>query len=145
MERTMEEIVNRIKKARNVLILSHMRPDGDAYGSSLALSCVLDYFHIQNQVCIESDAPSNLRFLPGIERVKKQPSGAFDLLITVDCSDEQRLGALEDVFYLAKRQKIDVVNIDHHVSNTRFGKYNFVRECSANCMKDIEREIGVLT
>ena len=31
-------------------------------------------------------------------------------------------------------QKIDTVNVDHHISNNRFGKYNFVRECSANCM-----------
>ncbi|MBQ7770743.1 MAG: bifunctional oligoribonuclease/PAP phosphatase NrnA, partial [Clostridia bacterium] len=53
---------------------------------------------------------------------------------TVDCSDEQRLGALQDEFLSAKRKKIDTVNIDHHISNNGFAKYNYVRECSANCM-----------
>ena len=134
MKDTLEKITQRIKQAKHVLILSHMRPDGDAFGSALALACALDYLKISNQVCVESDIPSNLTFLNGVERVRKTPKGEFDLLIAVDCSDEQRLGALVDTYYLVKRKKIDVINIDHHVSNTRFGKYNLVRECAANCM-----------
>ncbi len=130
----MEQIANRIKQAKSVAIFSHMRPDGDAFGSALALSCALDFLKIPNQVCVESDIPSNLRFIKGLEKVTKKPQGEFDLLICVDCSDEQRLGQLQDSFYIAKRKKIDTVNIDHHISNTRFAKYNFVRQCSSNCM-----------
>ncbi len=117
-----------------MLILTHMRPDGDAYGSALALGCALEYLKTPYQVCVESDLPSNLAFIEGIERVQKKPQGEYDLLVTVDCSDDQRLGALQECFFLAKRKKIDTVNIDHHVSNTRFANYNYVRECSANCM-----------
>ncbi len=130
----MEQIVNRIKQAKRVAIFTHMRPDGDAVGSALALSKALDFWNIPNEVCVETDIPNNLAFLDGLEKITKAPKGEFDLLITVDCSDEQRLGALQDTFYLAKRKKIDTVNIDHHVSNTRFAKYNFVRTCAANCM-----------
>ena len=131
---TLQQIAERIKSAKSVLIMTHMRPDGDAFGSSLALSAALDFFKTPNQVCVESDIPSNLAFLNGIEKVQKTPTMAYDLLITVDCSDEQRLGALSDEFSAAKRKKIDTINVDHHISNTRFAKYNYVRECAANCM-----------
>ncbi len=134
MNCSLEQIANRIKSAKNVLIVGHMRPDGDAFGSALALSCALDGLGIENEVCVETDIPSNLAFIDGIDRVKKAPTKAYDLLVTVDCSDEQRLGALQDEFLSAKRKKIDTVNIDHHISNNSFAKYNYVRECSANCM-----------
>ena len=117
-----------------MLIMTHMRPDGDAFGSALALSAALDFFNIPNQVCDESDIPSNLAFVEGIEKVRKAPQGEYDLVVTVDCSDEQRLGGLSEAFFLAKRKKMDTINIDHHISNTRFAKYNFVEECAANCM-----------
>ena len=134
MDFTLQQIATRIKQAKRVLIMTHMRPDGDAFGSALALSAALDFFNIPNQVCDESDIPSNLTFMEGVEKVSKTPQGNFDLVVTVDCSDEQRLGGLSEDFYLAKRKKIDTVNIDHHISNTRFAKYNFVEECAANCM-----------
>ncbi len=134
MKDSLGQITNRIKSAKCVLIVGHMRPDGDAFGSALALACALDWLGIENEVCVETDIPSNLAFIDGIDRVKKAPTKAYDLLVTVDCSDEQRLGTLQDEFLSAKRKKIDTVNIDHHISNNGFAKYNYVRECSANCM-----------
>ncbi len=130
----METIAKRIQQANDVLILTHMRPDGDAYGSALALACALESLGKRVQVCVEGTPPSNLTFIEGIDRVQSSPKQGYDLLVTVDCSDEQRLGTLESVFAAAKRKKIDTVNIDHHVSNTRFADYNFVRNCAANCM-----------
>ncbi len=134
MKCSLEQIANRIKEASNVLIIAHMRPDGDAFGSALSLSTALDNLGIANEVCVETDIPSNLTFIDGIDRIKKTPTKPYDLLVTVDCSDEQRLGALQDEFLSARRKKIDTINIDHHISNNGFAKYNFVRECSANCM-----------
>ncbi len=131
---TLQEIAKRILAAKSVLILTHMRPDGDAYGSALALSCALKQLKISVQVCDETDIPSNLAFLDGVQEVKKKPQGEYDLVIALDCSDEARLGALQECFWAAKRKKIDTINVDHHVSNTRFARYNYVRECAANCM-----------
>ena len=131
---TLEKIANRIKQAKRIAIFTHMRPDGDAFGSALALSSALDSLGIENEVCVETDIPSNLVFLDGLEKVGKKPQKDYDLLVTVDCSDEQRLGLLTEEFLTARRKKMDTVNIDHHISNNRFAKYNFVRECSANCM-----------
>ena len=69
---SLEKIANRIQSAKQVLILAHMRPDGDAIGSALALSKALDYLKTPYQVCIETDIPSNLTFVEGVEKIKKQ-------------------------------------------------------------------------
>ncbi len=131
---SLERIAERIKNAKSVLIMTHMRPDGDAYGSSLALATALERLNIPTQVCDESNIPSNLAFIKGVDRVQKTPKEGYDLVVTLDSSDEQRLGGLESCFYAAKNKKIDTINVDHHVSNTRYAKYNYVRECAANCM-----------
>lgn len=131
---SLQTIARRLQSAKKIAITTHMRPDGDAFGSALALSCALDRLGIENGVFVESDIPANLAFMDGLDKIKKRMWQDFDLLLAVDCSDEQRLGALSDEFLIARRKKIDTVNIDHHVSNTRFAKYNYVRECAANCM-----------
>ncbi|MBQ9728960.1 MAG: bifunctional oligoribonuclease/PAP phosphatase NrnA [Clostridia bacterium] len=133
MDCTLEKIADRIKQAKSVAIFTHMRPDGDAFGSSLALSKALDFLKIPNQVCVETDIPANLAFIEGIENVKKYPEGNVDLLISVDCSDEQRLGLLSDVWKNIAR-KTDTINVDHHISNPKYAKLNYVRNCSSNCM-----------
>ncbi|MBQ8394449.1 MAG: bifunctional oligoribonuclease/PAP phosphatase NrnA [Clostridia bacterium] len=134
MDCSLEQIANRIKQAKSVLILGHTRPDGDAFGSMLALARAVESLGITVQTCVDSDVPSNLTFVEGIDRVKKTPSAPYDLLVCVDSSDVQRLGLLQEEFFLAKRNRIETVNVDHHVSNTRYAKYNFVKACAANCM-----------
>ncbi len=130
----LQQIASRIKRAKRVLILTHTRPDGDAYGSALALAAALKTSGIEGEVCVDSPVPSNLTFIEGVEEVKLAPTKEYDLVVVVDCADERRLGTLTDLCYLAKRKKIDVVNIDHHISNPRFGDYAFVRSCATNCM-----------
>ncbi len=131
---TLQEIADRIKRAKSVAIFTHMRPDGDAFGSALSLSSALDGLGIRNQVCVETDIPSNLAFIERIDKVSKSPEGEYDLFVCVDCATQSRLGALSDEFLIATRKKIDTVNIDHHISNDQYAKYNFIRECAANCM-----------
>ena len=131
---SLESIANRMKQAKNVLICTHMRPDGDAFGSAFSLAYALQSFGIASQVCVESDAPVSLQFLPDIQTVRRLPQGAYDLMVLVDCSDVARLGALSDEFLIATRKKIDTINIDHHISNTQFATYNYVRCCASNCM-----------
>ena len=134
MEQTLQQIAQRLKCAKSVLIVGHMRPDGDAFGSAFALACVLEKLNIRTQVCVESAIPSNLTFVEGMERVKNKPSEEYDLFVAVDCSEDHRLGALQEEFFLAKRKRIDTINVDHHITNSRFARYNYVRECAANCM-----------
>ena len=142
---TLQQIATRIKKAKKVAIFMHVRPDGDAYGSALALSNALDVLGIENRLYVESPTPSNLTFLKGLDKVHNQPQTDYDLFIAVDCSDEERLGILADEFLRAKRKRIETINVDHHISNTKYADYNYVRECAANCMNiaRLIEELGV--
>ena len=134
MKNDLQQIAERLRRAKSVAIFTHMNPDGDAIGSALALSRALEFLGVRTQVCIESDLPSNLHFVEGVDIITKEPTAAYDLLVCVDCSEPQRLGALSEEFFLAKRKKIDTVCIDHHISNQGFCKYDFVQTCAANCM-----------
>lgn len=132
---SLQRIAESLKSAKRVLIASHTRPDGDAYGSALSLCRALTTLGIEVEVCIDSDVPSNLAsFVDGIDCVKKKPQGEYDTFVAVDCADEQRLGQLSEEFLLARRRHITTINIDHHVSNTRYAKHNFVRVCASNCI-----------
>ena len=110
MESTLKQIAERLRRAKNVAVFSHMNPDGDAYGSALALSSALENLGINTQVCVETDTPSNLLFIDGLDKVTKAPTREYDLLVCVDCSDVQRLGALAEEFLVAKRKKIDTTD-----------------------------------
>lgn len=130
---TLQSIADKLKRAESVAIFSHMRPDGDAYGSALALSRALDVLGIRNFVCIESDCPSNLTFIRGVEKVQKKLAFDAQVYVALDCADEERLGALTQTFREGKRKKL-TVNVDHHVSNPRYAQLNFVHECASNCL-----------
>ena len=144
MNVTLQEIAKKLKTAKKVALFTHMRPDGDAYGSLFALACALDKLGIDCTLCNESDPPSNLTFLPGLDRVLKKPVGDETLYLCLDCADAARLGALAEPF-LAFGRKQENINVDHHVSNTRYAKSNYVRCCSANCMNvfHLIEELGV--
>lgn len=133
MNVSLQEIAEKLKKSNSVAILSHMRPDGDAYGSSLALSRALDAIGVKNFVYNDSEIPSNLAFVEGVDTVQKKMPLEADVYIAVDCSEEARLGELASVFRQAGR-KYTTINVDHHVSNSRYAQYNYVRNCSANCL-----------
>ena len=132
-KRSLQEIADIVKSSKKAVVLTHVRPDGDALGSALALSFAVDSLGIEHAFVSESDPPSNLSFMQGLERMKKTAPTDAVTLIAVDCADCSRLGEYAD-FWLRNKGKKRTVNIDHHISNTRFAKYNYVRECSANCM-----------
>lgn len=142
---TLENIANILKEAKSVVIVTHMRPDGDAFGSALSLSCALTALSIKNQVCVETEVPSNLRFVRGIGDVQKYPVGEYDTIIAVDCADMQRLGLLTDTFLFAPRKNVRTINVDHHISNTRYASCNYVRVCASNCinMAELIERLGV--
>ncbi len=134
-ETELEKIAERIKKAERVVLFTHIRPDGDAIGSALALKTALEQLNIPSVYCNECEMPSNLSFLPELSEIKRElPSEKTDLYIALDNADSARLGMFSDKFLGAGRKKIDTVNIDHHVSNNRYADYNYVRVCSSNCM-----------
>ena len=127
---TLQEIARQLKTVKNAAIFCHMRPDGDTLGAAAGLAAMLRALGARAEVVCESDVPAKFAFMPALCAVGKKPSAAAEVYIAVDCSDERRLGALADEFIQAKKPKY---NIDHHISNTRYGDYFFVDERAATC------------
>jgi bifunctional oligoribonuclease and PAP phosphatase NrnA len=115
-----KKIKSRIQAAHRVLVTSHVRPDGDAIGSSLALSLALKDAGKQVQVVLSDGLPDGFRYLPGADMVSTHPEGEFDLVVSVDCSDLERIGPALDGYHAP-----DIV-IDHHVTTEDFGTLNLV-------------------
>lgn len=113
-------IKNAFHTAQNILIVSHVRPDGDAIGSLLGLGLALQAAGKTVQMVLSDGLPASFRHLPGSGQVKKEPQAGFDLFVTVDCADFRRAGKQ---FETARQPHI---NIDHHITNERFGDLNLV-------------------
>lgn len=113
-------IKDRLWAAQKVLIASHVRPDGDAIGSLIGLGLALQDAGKTVQMVLADGIPSSFRYLHGSDRVRKEPDGEFDTFITVDCADFKRLGKPFKTF----RQPD--INIDHHITNERFGNLNLI-------------------
>lgn len=113
-------IIARFAAAQNILIVSHVRPDGDAIGSLLGLGLALQTSGKTVQMVLNDGLPASFRHLPGSGQVKKEPQGEPDLFITVDCADFRRTGK-----QFANYRQPDI-NIDHHVTNENFGTLNLV-------------------
>lgn len=129
---TLQEIATVIKKIKSATIFTHTRPDGDTLGSALALFYALQKSGICCEICNDGEVPKKFFFLEGMKNVVLRPTFDAEAYIAVDSSEESRLGALGDLFLQGKRKKI-TVNIDHHVSNTSYAQYNYVKQRAANC------------
>lgn len=116
----------RLQQAQRVMVCSHTRPDGDAIGSVLALGQALREAGKHVQMVLEDGVPSALRFLPGSEQITNQPEGMFDLVIVLDSSKIDRVGAVLD-----EVDQVDI-NIDHHPDNDHFAQINLVNSTAVS-------------
>jgi phosphoesterase RecJ-like protein len=114
------KIKERLAAADKVLIASHVRPDGDAIGSLLALGLALQNAGKNVQMMLADGVPSSFSNLDGSHLVRTSPEGEFDTFIVVDCSDFKRVGDRLQSFGQPD------LNIDHHVTNEKFGKLNLI-------------------
>jgi bifunctional oligoribonuclease and PAP phosphatase NrnA len=114
--------------ASRILIVSHIRPDGDAVGSVLGLGLALQAGGKAVQMVLEDGVPGDFRRLPGAEQICKRAEGPYDCLVALDCSDLERMGAIfgQDQPLLAGQPGIPSLNIDHHVTNENFANCNLV-------------------
>lgn len=112
-------IKERLNKANNIVIASHVRPDGDAIGSLLGLGLALKTAGKTVQMVLV-DGVASFKYLEGSEFVVREPKEGFDTFITVDCADFKRVGKVFENFSPPD------VNIDHHKTNENFGKLNLI-------------------
>ena len=113
-------IKERLQKSRNVMIASHVRPDGDAIGSLLGLGLALIDAGKTVRMVLADGVPSSFKHLEGSEQIVKEPHEDYDTFITVDSADFRRAGKVFEKFGPPD------INIDHHKTNENFGKLNLI-------------------
>ncbi len=110
-----------IRRAEKVVILTHMSPDGDAMGSSLAMKHYLQLLEKEAHVVVPNRFPDFLRWLPGAEEVvifdENKATGLAliqeaDLLICLDFNEFKRIGVMGEIAELSPAEKL---LIDHHL------------------------------
>jgi phosphoesterase RecJ-like protein len=122
-----------IRKNKSFIITAHLNPEGDALGAQIAFYNLLKKLG-KNAVILNEDAvPVEYAFIPGQELIKKFKYSprrrlSFDCFVALDSSDLKRTG---DVWRINRDNKT-VLNIDHHISNVRFGDVNWVEPLTSS-------------
>lgn len=116
-----------IKNNQSFLISSHQSLDGDCVGSQLAFAWYLKHLGKDVVIYNHDPVPAKFIFLKDSGQISpKEPSGSFDVVAILDCSNPGRLG-WDGIEKLAPT----IINIDHHRDNTRFGTLNIVETRAA--------------
>ncbi len=115
----MDRIVQHLKTSKRVILASHVNPDGDAIGSLIAMGLSLEQLGKPVLMYNESPIPAVYRFLPGVHRIVSRVDdvAAHDTAVILDCGNLARIGGIAGRVEALET----VINIDHHLTNTRFG------------------------
>lgn len=147
-------VVARIRRARRPLIVSHRNPDPDSLGSALGLAAIFDALGASPVLAVDrpesidpvmAAIPGTARFLPlKTDLLANPPDGQpFDAVFSVDTASLGLLSTDRNV-RSALRKIRPIVNIDHHVTNERYGDVNYVVSDAAAAAEVIWMLLGAL-
>lgn len=138
----LERVGAELRARERFLLTAHEGPDGDALGSLLGLHKVLTQLgkdSVMFMAAKEFPLPIEYRFLPLEEVFHEPPADMADrTVVFLDCGNIDRM----PVDWLTAGGN-DVINIDHHHDNTRFGDINLV-EVGASCTAEIVYDLALL-
>ncbi|HEX3720501.1 MAG TPA: bifunctional oligoribonuclease/PAP phosphatase NrnA [Verrucomicrobiae bacterium] len=127
--KVIDHILEAVARSQSICVVGHVRPDGDCIGSQLGLTLALQKQGKLVTCWNEDSVPQKYAFLDRHHLLEKPASKReFDLVIATDCASFERLGVTGQ----AITQRKCLINIDHHLSNTRYGDLNWIsaREAS---------------
>lgn len=144
--RTAEKILLEIKKANKILLTLHVSPDPDGIASVLALNNVLEKMGKKTKLISFSQIPPRYAFFSGLEKIQsgdlaKINLNDFNLLITLDSADESKVtrNKFPDKF----PRGFKIINIDHHVTSSKFGTTNLVEKTASSTAEVLYDLFGV--
>lgn len=125
MRKKNKMLIEAVKKANNIAIGGHIRPDGDCVGACIGLYLYLKEMFPEKELKVYlEEIPNTLKFMKGTEHICHEiPEGkVYDLFIALDCGDMDRLGFSRPLFEKAKA----TFCVDHHLSNQAFADENVI-------------------
>ena len=137
---TRAQLAEEIRKRQRFVITSHVRPDGDAIGSALAMAFALRALGKEARVVFRDEPPAPMLVFPGVPEIEVAPrvDDTGDAVIVMESGDLARTGVegLDRGF---------VINVDHHLGNSMYGALNWFDVSAAACGEmvfDLVRELG---
>jgi len=127
MDFSLEQTAKLLQRSNTIILTAHIQPDGDCLGSMLALNHYLVSIGKNVRMVLDDDVPALFNFLPGHQAIQKPTTKVIsaDLLIVLDASDIERIGKVKEHI------EAPILNIDHHVSNTKFADYWYIDKRAA--------------
>ncbi len=122
---SIKKVIEAIRENNSFLITSHVNMEGDSVGSQLAMAKLLEGMKKKVYIVDNDPIPVNYLFLPKTKDASNDLTlkRDFDAALVLDCPSLKRIGKVRD---LITEDKL-IVNIDHHVSNERFGDIDWVK------------------
>jgi phosphoesterase RecJ-like protein len=126
---SLDQIGEVLRKHQSFVLISHVRPDGDAIGSQIALGFSLMAMGKSVRLINEDGLPDNLTFMAGSDKIELPPGEPLEVevAIALDTAAKPRMG--NNALNAASRAKI-WLNIDHHKSNPAYGDLNLIDSTS---------------
>jgi phosphoesterase RecJ-like protein len=132
------EVLDALRAADRIALVSHRDPDPDTVGSSLALGLALERMGKRVSWHCADPVPDAIRFLASAERFSQAaPPADVDLIVCLDFGEPERAK-----FALPAGPRI--ADIDHHATNTHFADANFVDVTSAATGEMVARVVDAL-
>ena len=126
----MKRLKKLLKKSKNIALISHVSPDPDTIGSTLALKKILEAKNINISILVDSEKNFAYDFLDDYKFYKFDTTYnflEFDKIIFVDVPTASKLGCFENLINF----DVETIRIDHHINGDNFAKHNFVKPYSA--------------
>ena len=122
---SIKKVIKAIRENKSFLVTSHVNMEGDSVGSQLAMAKLLEGMKKKVYLVDNDPIPVNYLFLPKTKDVSNDLTMKrdFDAALILDCPSMKRIGRVRDIIGEDKL----IVNIDHHVSNERFGDIDWVK------------------
>src|SRR5699024_9552877 len=133
MKNNINNIIKYLKGSNDdFIVTSHISPDGDNIGSTLAMYYALNKLGKNVSYVLDDNTPQNLKFL--VEDIKILKSEEVNLnnysIIALDCGDKNRICLSQELLNNAKK----IICIDHHASNDYYGDFNYIDiDASSTC------------
>jgi bifunctional oligoribonuclease and PAP phosphatase NrnA len=110
-----------IARAKRVLVVTHISPDGDAIGSLLGFGLAVRNLGKEVVMACADVVPELFRYLPAVDEITLKPNGSFDLVVVLDVAEARRMGPVGE-----QLARLPDLVFDHHVTNPGFGLINFI-------------------
>lgn len=120
----MEKVIKAIRKHKKFLVTAHVNPEGDAICCQIAMKELLEKLGKAAFIIDNDPVPEHYRFLPEAASVSNRLDRVpdFDAAVVLDCPTLKRIGRVNELLTEDKT----VINIDHHISNEKFGDVRWV-------------------